>query len=778
MGWLRDLFTAILNMSVTGGITILAILALRILLKKAPRKYLYALWLAAAFRLLCPWAPYSGISLFNLEIFRSADMKGQTLTWYVPEGNGQAAEITPDVQRVSESREENSVYPEDQRESTEKIGKKSWENAGASADTERENSGGQEVQEYIRENLWLSGLSLIWISGMFLFLFYHFFCWIKIKKSVRQAINTEKNVYEWDGGDTPFVMGIFRPRIYLPFRLTQPQREMVLLHERYHIHRGDHVVKILAVFLLAVYWFHPLVWAAFYFMTEDMEMSCDEAVMKKLGDRGKADYGECLLSFSVEKRKLPGTLAFGESSVGKRIKNVLRFQKKKPWAGIVAAVICIAAGAVLVTNGLGGTPGLRYSGFLRYGTNEGNFSSQSQGMDYILDPGTKTVAFYRELWREGELEDYELLDVRRVGDREDEFPDTGRFTAEWTYDFSKENRWEMSSDLYFEGESGGERKKISDTYQMTGNSYSCGGLGANFRVEEYEKFQELLPEQDLVLAAYHVGYGNNDGSGGLYSFSCEDLDDPGNGFYWNRKKEKANSQELLYRMAVSEKSVAELEEECGISLETRKIFASKISYIGDAPGVMELLNVLHMEELGDFSIELQTDAEPYTLTLIFQDEPEDMARWNLKMEKKAILLLALIENAGQIEWNHPAENGKETYRWKMDLETAEDRTEIYGIKENMKNAEDFQSLWEKTGAMENNGKWLEPQWTEDGWDTGDGSVYPYRYYTAGMLPNAEYAGIVEILAEEDGLTYEEAMEPMLSSTWNPGSPEVRILWLG
>ena len=83
MGWIRDLFTAVLNMSVTGGITILAILALRILLKKAPRKYLYALWLAAAFRLLCPWAPYSGISLFNLEIFRSADMKGQTLTWYL-----------------------------------------------------------------------------------------------------------------------------------------------------------------------------------------------------------------------------------------------------------------------------------------------------------------------------------------------------------------------------------------------------------------------------------------------------------------------------------------------------------------------------------------------------------------------------------------------------------------------------------------------------------------------------------------------------------------------
>ena len=80
----------------------------------------------------------------------------------------------------------------------------------------------------------------------------------------------------------------------------------------------------------------------------------------------------------------------------KRIKNVLRFQKKKPWAGVAAAGICIAAGAVLVTNGLGDTPGLRYSG---YRTNEGNFSSQSQGMDYILDPGTKTVAFYRELWR-------------------------------------------------------------------------------------------------------------------------------------------------------------------------------------------------------------------------------------------------------------------------------------------------------------------------------------------------------------------------------------------
>ena len=161
--------------------------------------------------------------------------------------------------------------------------------------------------------------------------------------------------------------------------------------------------------------------------------------------------------------------------------------------------------------------------------------------------------------------------------------------------------------------------------------------------------------------------------------------------------------------------------------------------------MMELLNVLHMEELVDFSIELQTDAEPDTLTLIFPDEPEDTARWNLKMEKKAVLLLALIENAGQIEWNHPAENGRETYRWKMDLETAEDRTEIYGIKENMKNAEDFQSLWEKTGTMEKNGKWLEPQWTEEGWDTGDGSVYPSRSYTAGLQPTDDYAGTLQLL---------------------------------
>lgn len=807
MGRLEELFTTVLNMSVTAGVVILVILALRALLRKTPRKYLYALWIVAAVRLVCPWAGDSGFSVFNLGIFEWAETGGQTMTWHLPEywqtDVGTAGEGGTDTSDGAGEKKTTADAADGAAGNAAGTGidTGSWTDnktgngtgiradgdtgsgtviraAGDGADSEAGGAAGASAGSTGRtesSGSLLRVFALIWSGGVVLFLLYQLWCWQNLKKRIRYAARIEENVYECSTVGTPFVMGIVSPRIYLPPGLTGAQKKMILLHERCHIRRGDHIVKILAVAILAVYWFHPLVWAAFFCMTADMEMSCDEAVLERLGSAVKADYGECLLGFAVKEQGMTGVLAFGESSVGRRIRNILNFRRKGQAAAVISVVVCIAAGLILLTNA-SDKGSLSYSGYQRYSDGDRSTEHRTHAMNYQLDRKTKSVAIYRELWTEGELEDYELLAVRGVGDGENEFPGKGRLTAERNYDFTDETSWMMDTCLYLELSAGGARQALSDTYRLSGDL--AGGVGESFRVDENNRKTGIGSEGDLVIAAYHIGYRTNDGSGGMYSFTCEDLDSRSDGFYWNRQPEEANSQELIYRMAVSEQPYEELAEQYKVSPYTAKIFAAKTPYAGDAPAVMNLLEMLYTEELGRFTIELQTGQEPYGLTLEFQEEPEDPAAWNLKMEKKAILALALVDNLGEVEWNHPAEDGTRTYRWIMDPERARDLTGISDLKSCGESAEELQKLWSAVSSMERTGTLIETEYTGDGWRTEEGEVYPYRYFVAGMLPNASYAGVAEILAEEADVTYEEAFGEVLSSTYEPGKRKARIIWIG
>lgn len=125
----------------------------------------------------------------------------------------------------------------------------------------------------------------------------------------------EENIYECDRITEPFVLGFFRPKIYIPFRLEEAEKEYILQHERYHIKRHDHQIKMLAIILLAIHWFNPFVWLAYYLMCRDMEMSCDEQVIIQLGSEIKQDYCNSILGFAMGKRTWAlGTLAFGENT--------------------------------------------------------------------------------------------------------------------------------------------------------------------------------------------------------------------------------------------------------------------------------------------------------------------------------------------------------------------------------------------------------------------------------------------------------------------------------
>ena len=553
---------------------------------------------------------------------------------------------------------------------------------------------------------------------------------------------------------------------------------MILLHEQCHIRRKDHLVKLFAVLILAVYWFHPLVWIAFRCMSADMEMSCDEMVLERLGSGGKEDYSRCLLGFAVQKHTAPGILAFGESSVKSRVKNILKFRKRGALFGAAAVLVCAALAVLLLTNGTGQQPALTYSGENRAGSG-GENGWEAHRMDYSLDGRTRTVAFYRELWLDGALAGCQLLDVREVG--EGAFPGNGSLTLEsWntggaddTGTEEEDAGWTLEISLYQTDSEGDTRWQTSDRFSLSDSGIDS--FMGNFRVEADGEAKALLAEEDFVLAAFHLGR-EKDGEATVYHTPCEDLDDRDSRSYSIplSDEDDINAGELVYRMAVSEKSVEELEQEYSVSPDVRKMLDKRNPYIGDAPADGEVLGAVRMGYMGMYGTELQTSEEPYVLTLHFEDEPEDPAAWNIQMQKKAVLILALIDNAGAVEWTHPAESGTETYRWRMDLEQAGQMTGIQDIKACAEDPQAFQTLCESVSAMHGTVEFAQAEQTEEGWQAPDGRVYRYRYTLAGVLPNAAYASIVDFLTDEEGLSCQDAMMTLFSSQY-PAPHDVYIL---
>lgn len=315
---LSDAFTYILNMSITGSYIILAVMLARLLLKKAPKKISYLLWFAPFVRLVLPFSPRSALSIFNLGIFNK-DVYSGTVHEYVPlnydfdytpefaTGITQAQGIIPSTFEAFAGAPENSVNP---------------------------------LQVY------LFVLSCIWILGMAAMLIYAGVTFIRTKKRLNTATRLEGNIYESEAISSPFVIGIFRPKIYLPYGLSESEKEYIILHERTHIKNLDHFSKIFAFLVLTVHWFNPLCYLAFTLMSRDMEMACDEAVLKQ-NEYIRKDYSSSLLSFASGKRlPSPSPLCFGESGVKQRIRNALSWKKPKAAVvaiGLVLLFICTVA---------------------------------------------------------------------------------------------------------------------------------------------------------------------------------------------------------------------------------------------------------------------------------------------------------------------------------------------------------------------------------------------------------------------------------------------------
>jgi len=304
---MEKIFLSVLNMSLTASFVIAAIMLTRLLLKKAPKIISYALWAVAGFRLVCP---FTLESMFSLLPFKSAPLPPDITMQDAPRIDSGIAVIDNAI---------SAVLP-------------------AAAPTASVNP----------LQIWLAVGSFIWILGIAVMLIYSFVSIIILKHRLCWAEHVEDNLYEADNLKTPFVIGFFKPKIYIPAGLSDEERRYIVLHEQTHIRRFDHIVKIFAYLVLCLHWFNPLVWAAFILMGADMEMSCDERVMKELGSDIKNAYSLSLVRVAAGHKILNGSpLAFGEGSMKERIKNVLKF--KKPSRLILIASIGLAA---VITVGL------------------------------------------------------------------------------------------------------------------------------------------------------------------------------------------------------------------------------------------------------------------------------------------------------------------------------------------------------------------------------------------------------------------------------------------
>jgi beta-lactamase regulating signal transducer with metallopeptidase domain len=303
---MTDGFLTILNMSLTAGYVILFILLIRLPLKKASKVISYALWSVVAFRLLCPFSFESILSLIPMN---TSPIPQNILYQQTPQINSGITAVDSFVNR--------------------------------SLPVPVATQSANPLQTYAQIG------SCIWLLGIAVMIIYSVVSVLLLKSSLKRARFLEGNLYEADNLKTPFVLGIFRPRIFIPAGLSKEEKSYIIRHEQIHIHRLDHIIKPFAFLVLSIHWFNPLVWIAFVLMSTDMELSCDERVLKEMGGDIKKAYSASLLSLATEKRIINGSpIAFGEGNVRGRIKNVLNYKRPAFWAmtAAVIAVICVGVG--------------------------------------------------------------------------------------------------------------------------------------------------------------------------------------------------------------------------------------------------------------------------------------------------------------------------------------------------------------------------------------------------------------------------------------------------
>lgn len=301
------IFLKLAGMSVTAGVLVLAILAVRALTRRMPKWAHCLLWGLVAACLLCPVLPESGLSL-----------------------RPQSGELVQYGDQLTGLDREPAIILME--------------------------TGVQDVYafrtgEADRPGVSLMPLAYVWLVGMAVLLGWAAFSWLRLRRQVAASVSVAKGVYLCDDIASPFILGVLHPRIYLPSGLTGATLESVLRHERAHLKRRDHWWKPLAHVLIAVYWFNPLLWAAYVLLCRDIELACDERVVRDMTREDRAAYSQALLQCSLNRRRrlVLCPLAFGEVGVRTRVKSVLRYRRPAVWLSAAAVLLCAALAVTFLT---------------------------------------------------------------------------------------------------------------------------------------------------------------------------------------------------------------------------------------------------------------------------------------------------------------------------------------------------------------------------------------------------------------------------------------------
>lgn len=324
LDFIENAFITFLNMSITGSYVIIAIMIFRLFLKKAPKIFSYILWSFAGIRLICNFSFSAVFSIFNLFSVpaETSKISGATVNSYVPEDIG----LLP-VPKISTGINAadtliNPVLPK------------------------------ADVTSSINPMQVITAIaSIVWIIGITAMIIYGIVSFVKTYKKTEFSTKFSDNVYECDKIKSPFVFGIFRPKIYVPCGMDETQRNYVILHENNHIKRLDHIIKLISFAILTLHWYNPFVWLGYSLMIRDMEMSCDEKVLKNLNENEKKNYGFTLVSVGSSRKFAASVpLSFGENVVEERIVNILKFKKSKIAVIVLCVIVCTALAAVCLTN--------------------------------------------------------------------------------------------------------------------------------------------------------------------------------------------------------------------------------------------------------------------------------------------------------------------------------------------------------------------------------------------------------------------------------------------
>lgn len=307
-----EAFLKILNMSISAGWLVLAVLLLRLVLKKAPRWVSVLLWGIVAVRLICPFSIESVWSLIPSAQTVSPDI----MTDWTPSISTGIASVDTVINPIISQAFSPKPY--------------------ASANPLQ---------------IWIPVLGNLWGLGILAMLIYTAVSYILLRHKVTTAVRLRDNIYQSENVDSPFVLGIFKPRIYLPFQLDGQSLGYVVAHEEAHIRRKDHWWKPFGFLLLALHWFNPLMWLGYILLCRDIELACDEKVIKEMDNEHRADYTQALVTCSVNRRVIAACpLAFGEVGVKERVKSVMNYKKPAFWIIAAAIVTCVVVAVCFLTN--------------------------------------------------------------------------------------------------------------------------------------------------------------------------------------------------------------------------------------------------------------------------------------------------------------------------------------------------------------------------------------------------------------------------------------------